>query len=34
MNSQNKELVCLYKVDEVLANYENSIEDTFQELVK
>ncbi|RLD41898.1 MAG: hypothetical protein DRI86_12610 [Bacteroidetes bacterium] len=34
MNSQNKELVCLYKVDEVLGNYENSIVDTFQELVK
>ncbi len=34
MNSQNKELVCLYKVDEVLSNYENNIEDTLLELVK
>ena len=34
MNSQNKELVCLYKVDEVLGSYESSIEETFQDLVK
>ena len=33
MNAQNKELICLYKVDEVLNNNENSIEATLQEII-
>ncbi len=33
MNSQNKELLCLFKVDEILSNYELSIDETLQNLV-
>ena len=33
MNTQNKELVCLYKVDEILSNNENSIDEILMELI-
>ncbi len=33
MKDQNKELVCIFKVDEILSKYENSIDETLQELV-
>lgn len=34
MNSQNKELICLYKVDEVFSSSEFSIEETINNLLK
>jgi len=33
MKDQNKELICLFKVDEILTKYENSIDETLQNLV-
>ncbi len=34
MKDQNKELVCLFKIDEILSEYENSIDETLQKLVE
>ncbi len=34
MKDQNKELICLFKIDEVLGNYEKSIDDSLQNLVE